>query len=134
MSQDNPSGWAVGWASFAAFMLFMAGTLQFLAGLAAILNDEYFVIGSEYAFKFDITTWGWIHMLVGIVVFCCGLGVLKGHILGRTVGVLAACGSLIANFMWLPYQPVWSTIVIAICVAVIWALTAHGRDVAALDD
>jgi hypothetical protein len=134
MSEENPSGWAVGWASFAAFMLFIAGTLQFLAGLSAILNDEYFVIGDDYAFKLDVTTWGWIHLLVGIVVFCCGLGIMKGHILGRTVGVLAASGSLVVNFLWLPYQPVWSTVIIAICIAVIWALTAHGRDVNALRD
>jgi hypothetical protein len=134
MSEENPSGWAVGWASFAAFMLFIAGTLQFLAGLSAILNDEYFVIGDDYAFKLDVTTWGWIHLLVGIVVFCCGLGIMKGHILGRTVGVLAASGSLVVNFLWLPYQPVWSTVIIAICIAVIWALTAHGRDVKALRD
>ena len=134
MSEENPSGWAVGWAGFAAFMLFVAGTLQFFAGLSAILNDKYFVVGSDYAFKLDVTQWGWIHLVIGIVVFCCGLGILKGHVLGRTVGVLAACASLLANFLWLPYQPVWSTVIIAVCVAVIWALTAHGRDVIALRD
>ena len=134
MSQENPSGWAIGWASFAAFMLFIAGTLQFFAGLSAILNDEFYVVGDEYAFKLDVTAWGWIHMVIGIVVFCSGLGILKGHVLGRIVGVLAACGALLANFLWLPYQPVWSTIIIAVCIGVIWALTAHGRDVNALGD
>ena len=129
MSEENPSGWAVGWAYFAAVMLFMVGVLQFLSGLSAIFNDELYVIGEEYIYEFDVTAWGWIHMIIGIIVFCSGLGVLKGHVLGRTVGVIAAAGSLIANFLWLPYQPVWSTVLIAICVAVIWALTAHGRDV-----
>ena len=134
MSEQNPSAWAVGWAGFAAFMLFIAGTLQFLAGLSALLNDEYYVVGEEYTFKFDTTAWGWIHLLIGIVVFCCGLGILKGHVLGRIVGVFAASVSLLANFLWLPYQPVWSSVIIAICIAVIWALTAHGRDVNALRD
>lgn len=134
MSEQNPSGWAIGWASFAAFMLFIAGTLQFFAGLSAILNDEFYVVGDEYAYKLDVTAWGWIHLVIGIVVFCCGLGILKGHVLGRIVGVLAACGSLVANFLWLPYQPVWSVVIIAICVGVIWALTAHGRDVNALTE
>ena len=130
MSEENPSGWAIGWAAFAAFMLMLAGAMQFLAGLSALLNDEYFVVGDDYAFKLDVTGWGWIHVVIGIVVFCCGMGVLKGHVLGRTVGVLAASVSLLANFLWLPYQPVWSTVLIAVCVAVIWALTAHGRDIA----
>ncbi|HWJ62676.1 MAG TPA: hypothetical protein VNS19_11960 [Acidimicrobiales bacterium] len=132
MSEENPSGWAIGWAAFAAFMLMLAGAMQFLAGLSALLNDEYFVVGDDYAFKLDVTGWGWIHVVIGIVVFCCGMGVLKGHVLGRTVGVLAASVSLLANFLWLPYQPVWSTVLIAVCVAVIWALTAHGRDITAV--
>ncbi|MGN6692790.1 MAG: DUF7144 family membrane protein [Aquihabitans sp.] len=132
MSEEDPSGWAIGWAAFAAFMLMLTGAMQFLAGLSALLNDEYFVVGDDYAFKLDVTGWGWIHLLIGIVVFCCGMGVLKGHVLGRTVGVLAASVSLLANFLWLPYQPVWSTVMIAICVAIIWALTAHGRDIVAV--
>lgn len=131
MSEEDPSGWAVGWAAFAAVMLIIAGSLQFLSGLTAILNDEFYVVGSEYTFKFDVTTWGWIHLVAGIVIIGSGLGILKGHVIGRTVGVLAAAGSLVVNFLWLPYAPVWSTIIIAICVAVIWALTAHGRDITA---
>ena len=134
MSEELPSSWAIGWSTFAAFMLFLAGTLQFLAGLSAILDDDYFVVGDDYAFKLDATGWGWIHLIIGIVVFACGLGILKGHVLGRTVGVLAAFGAIVSNFLWLPYQPVWSVVIIAIGIAVIWALTAHGRDVNALRD
>ena len=131
MSEENPSGWAVGWATFAAIMLFISGTLQFLAGLSAILNDEYFIVGDDHAFKLDVTQWGWMHLIVGVIVVCCGAGILKGHVLGRTVGVLAAAGVIVTNFLWLPYQPVWSTVLIAIGVSIIWALTAHGRDITA---
>jgi hypothetical protein len=134
MSEDNPSGWAIGWAMFAATMLFISGVLQSLAGLSAILDDEFYVVSDNYVFKLDPTAWGWVHLIIGIVVFCCGLGILKGHVLGRTVGVLAAAGVIVTNFLWLPYAPVWSTILIAIGVSVIWALTAHGRDVNALRD
>lgn len=134
MSEDNPSGWAVGWAMFAATMLFISGVLQALAGLSAILDDDFYVVSENYVFKLDPTAWGWIHLIIGIVVFCCGLGILKGHVLGRTVGVLAAAAVIVTNFTWLPYSPVWSTILIAIGVSVIWALTAHGRDVNALRD
>ena len=81
--------------------------------------------------KLDITGWGWIHLVIGILVFLAGLGIFSGNVLARTVGVLVAIGSAIANFVWLPIQPVWSSIMIAVAVAVIWALTAHGRDIAA---
>ena len=81
-------------------------------------------------FSFDTTTWGWIHLIVGIVVILAGFGIFTGNVLARSVGVIVAVVSAIANFMWLPYYPIWSVIVIAIDIAVIWALTAHGRDLA----
>lgn len=128
---DNEvSGAAIGWSAFAAFMLMMIGIFQALAGIAAIANDEYFVVGEDAVLKLDVTQWGWVHLIVGILVFLCGLGIFSGNVVARTVGVLVALGSAITNFVWLPIQPVWSSIMIAICVAVIWALTAHGRDIA----
>lgn len=125
------SGAAIGWSAFAGCMLVMIGIFQTIEGIAAIAKDEFFVVGQEYAFKFDVTTWGWIHLILGIIVFFAGLGIFSGNVLARTVGVIVAIGSAVANFLWLPYQPVWSSIMIAVCVAVIWALTAHGRDIAA---
>lgn len=128
---DNEvSGAAIGWSAFAAFMLMMIGIFQALAGIAAIANDEYFVVGEDAVLKLDVTQWAWVHLIVGILVFLCGLGIFSGNVVARTVGVLVALGSAITNFVWLPIQPVWSSIMIAICVAVIWALTAHGRDIA----
>ncbi len=131
MADNEISGAAIGWSAFAAFMLMMIGIFQGLAGIAAIANDEQFVVGEDAVLKLDVTQWGWIHLIVGIVVFLCGLGIFSGNVVARTVGVLVALGSAITNFVWLPIQPVWSSIMIAICVAVIWALTAHGRDIAA---
>ena len=129
---DNEvSGAAIGWSAFAAFMLMMMGIFQGLAGLAAIINDDSFVLTEDYVVKLDTTQWGWIHLIIGIIVFLAGLGIFSGNVLARTVGVLVALGSAVANFVWLPIQPVWSSIMIAIAVAVIWALTAHGRDIAA---
>ena len=133
MSEANPSGAAVGWSMFAATMLFVIGGLEFLAGLSAAVHGSYYVVGTNYLYKFNVATWGWINMLVGVIVVGSGFGVLKGHVLGRTVGVFIAAGSIVANFLWLPYSPVWSSILIAIGVAVIWALTAHGRDITAID-
>ncbi len=131
MSNNEVSGAAIGWSAFAAFMLMMMGIFQSLAGLGAILNDESFVVTQDYIIELDTTQWGWVHLIIGIVVFLAGLGIFSGNVLARTVGVLVALGSAVANFIWLPVQPVWSSIMIGVAVAVIWALTAHGRDIAA---
>jgi hypothetical protein len=128
MSQER-SAWAAGWTVFAAFMMIMIGTFQAIQGLAAVFKDEFFVVTEEYLYKFDVTTWGWIHLLIGIVVILAGFGLFSGAVWARSVGVILAVVSAIANFAWLPYQPVWSSLLIAVSIAVIWALTVHGRDV-----
>ena len=131
MSDNQVSGAAIGWSAFAAFMLMMLGIFQALAGIAAIANDEVFAVTEDYVIKLDTTQWGWVHLIIGILVFLAGLGIFSGNVLARTVGVLVAIGSAVSAFIYLPIQPVWSSILIAIAVSVIWALTAHGRDIAA---
>lgn len=117
---EQRSGWAVGWSYFAAVMLMLIGVFHAIAGIAAIAKNQFFVVGAEYVFKFDVTTWGWIHLIGGIIVFIAGIGVLSGNVAARTIGVIVAGISAILNFLWLPYYPVWSIVVIAIDVAVIW--------------
>ena len=131
MSQNEPSGWAIGWALFAAVMLITVGCFQVIGGIAAIAEDEVFLPVSDYVLELDTTTWGWIHLLLGAVLILSGLGIMTGNVVARTVGVFVAALSMVANFAYIPFYPVWSIAVIAICVAVIWALTAHGRDVVA---
>jgi len=123
------SGWAVGWTYFAAVMMVLAGFFQAMAGLVAILNDEFFVSTRNYVFKFDVTQWGWIHLIVGIVILLAGFYVLSGSVFARTIGVIMAVVSAITGFLWLPYYPVWGIVIVALATSVIWALTAHGRDI-----
>lgn len=127
--QSGYSGAAVAGTMFASVMLMIVGTFQFFAGIAALINDETFVIGSEYVFKFDTTTWGWIHMLIGVILFLAGLALLQGSVWARTLVVIIAAVSAVANFLWLPYQPWWSIIIIILDVFIIWSVTAHGRDI-----
>jgi hypothetical protein len=131
MDQREPSGWAIGWITFAAFMMIMIGAFHVIAGLVAIVDDTFYVAGRQYIFQFDRTTWGWIHLLLGILVFLAGIGLFSGAIWARTVGVILALISAIAAFAWLPYYPIWGVIILTMAVAVIWALTAHGRDLQA---
>ncbi|MBK9179762.1 MAG: hypothetical protein IPM45_09370 [Acidimicrobiales bacterium] len=91
------------------------------------------MVGREWVFNFDLTTWGWVHLVLGIVLVLVGIGILTGNLAARIVGVVVAAMSAVANFAFLPWYPVWAIAVIAIDVAIIWALTAHGRDVQAVE-
>ena len=126
---ENRSGMAVGFTFFAATMMILGGGLDLLQGLAAVIRSNYFVVTPHYAYTLNATSWGWIHMILGVILLLAGAALINGSMWARTVGVIFAILVAITNFMWLPYQPVWSIIVIALCVLVIWALTVHGRDV-----
>ena len=107
------SGWAVGFILFAAIMMIMAGTFQALAGLVAIFENEFYVATRNYLFQFDATTWGWIHLLVGLIVVMAGFAMLAGRTWGRMVGITLAMVSALANFLCSPYYPFWSLTIIA---------------------
>ena len=127
-ARDDTSGWAVGFVLFAAIMMIMAGIWQALAGLIALFENEFYVATRNYTFEFDVTTWGWIHLLIGVVVGLAGLGLLAGQTWARVVGIFLAVLSAIASFLFIPYYPFWSMLIIAVDVFVIWALAAHGRE------
>lgn len=127
----STSGLAIGFTYFAAIVMMMVGTFHAIMGLAGILENQFFVVTRNYAFEFDATAWGWIHLLAGAIVIFAAVGLFNGSVWARTVGVTMAVISAIANFGFIPYYPVWSIVVIALDIAVIWALTAHGRDIAA---
>jgi hypothetical protein len=116
---------------FAGIMMIMAGFFQLMAGLVALFENEFYVATRNYLFQFDATTWGWVHLLLGLVVALAGFGVLAGRTWARVVGITLALVSAVANFAFIPYYPFWALTVIAIDIFVIWALAAHGRDVAA---
>ncbi len=125
----QPSGWAIGWTLFAGTMMVMLGIWWFFAGLVAIINDDFYVVTQEWVFKFSTTTWGWIHLVVGVIVLISGFGLFTGNVWARAVGVIIAVLAALVAFAWLPWYPVWAIIFIAVSAAVIWALTAHGRDI-----
>jgi hypothetical protein len=121
------TGW-VDWGIFAAIMMVLGGVLNIIHGLVALLNDDWAVWSNGDAVYLDLTTWGWVHILVGALVILAGIGVLSGNILARSFGVLLAGISIVTNFLYIPVYPVWSITVIVLDVLMIWALTAHGRE------
>ena len=125
-----PNSTAVGLTVFAGVMMIMLGVFQALQGIVALFNDTFYVVGQKWTFSFDITAWGWIHLIVGALVVVAGFFVFQGAVWARAVGIGVAVISAVLNFMWLPYYPLWSLLIIALDVFVIWALAAHGRDIA----
>ncbi len=129
-TQPQPSGWAMGWATFAAILLILGGVWGVIVGIAGIAQDDFYLVSPDWTLELSTTTWGWVHLIAGVILFLSGVGIFSGNVLARTVGVIVAGLSAIANFAWLPYYPVWAIVAIAVDIAIIWALTAHGRDLA----
>lgn len=119
----------VGWIMFAGVMMILLGVFEAMEGLVALFNDEYYLVaGRDLVVSVDYTTWGWVHLLLGITVAAAGLGVMVGQMWARVLGIVLAASSAVVNAAFLSAYPVWSTIVITIDILVIYALTVHGRE------
>ena len=120
------SRWAMSGITFAASMLIVIGSFQILAGLAAIINDEFFIKTKHYAFNLDVTTWGWIHLILGILLIVTGSALFANRTWAGVAAIALAMLSAIENFFFIPYYPWWSLLIIALDVWVLWALTRPG--------
>ncbi|HSC90531.1 MAG TPA: hypothetical protein VLB86_02625 [Gaiellaceae bacterium] len=127
-SRDEPevSGWALGGVSFAATMLVVIGFFQVIAGLTAIFDDEFFVVTRNYTFDLDVTAWGWIHLILGVLLVITGLALYARAAWAAITALVLAVFSAIDNFFFIPYYPFWALLLIALNVWVIWALTRPG--------
>jgi hypothetical protein len=121
---------AVGWTTFAGCMMVLIGFWWVIAGLVGLVNDDFYVTTRNYVFRFDATAWGWIHLIVGILVLFAGFGLFSGAVWARTIGVIMAMLAALIGFAWIPWYPFWAILIVAVSVSVIWALIAHGRDIA----
>lgn len=129
-TNSKPSGWAIGWIAFAAFTMIIAGIWWAISGIVALVNGDFYVIAEEWIFEFDPSTWGWIHLILGIVIAVAGFGLFSGKVWARTVGVIIAIIASLVSFAWLPYYPVWAIILLIASITIVWALTVHGHDIA----
>ncbi|WP_394253239.1 DUF7144 family membrane protein [Arthrobacter pityocampae] len=122
---------AVGVTVLAGTLMIMTGIFHAFQGFVALLNDTFYIVLPEYVLQFDITTWGWIHLILGVLVALAGGALFRGAVWARTVAVIMACVSMILSFVWMPFYPLWSLAIIALDVFIIWAVTVHGRDIVA---
>ena len=125
---SGPSGW-VGWVAFGGVMMMLLGAFQAIEGLVALFDDGFYLVRpSGLVVDVNYTTWGWTHVLIGIVGVLAGLGLLAGNIVARVVGVIVAMVSAVVNMAFVAAYPVWSLMLIALDVIVIYAIIAHGRE------
>jgi hypothetical protein len=120
------SGWALGGMAFAATMLMLVGVFQSIAGLVAIFDDNFYVVRANYTFDLDTTAWGWIHLILGILLVSVGFALFARRPWAGVTAIMLAALSAIENFFFIPYYPLWAIVVIAIDVWVIWSLTRPG--------
>ncbi|WP_327324557.1 hypothetical protein OG735_20040 [Streptomyces sp. NBC_01210] len=113
---------AGGLVVFAAVMLIIGGILDVFRGIMAIANDDIFVSTPRYVFRFDVTGWGWLHLILGVVAILVGVSLFKAPLWARIIGIVIAALLIITNFLSLPYYPFWSVIAIALYAFIIWAL------------
>jgi hypothetical protein len=125
------SAWAAGGAMFAGVLLVVDGVLGILKGIAGIAEDDVYTRFGDYVYKFNLTAWGWINLVLGVILVATGSGILRGAGWARALGVALASLSIVADFIWLPYQPIWALVSIAIAVFVIWALCTDRTNAAA---
>jgi hypothetical protein len=122
------TGWG-GWVVFAGTLLVMLGVFHIMQGLVAVFRDEVLLVGpSGLVVNVDYTAWGWFHIVGGAVIILVGGCLLAGQMWARVVTVIVATLSAVANMAFLPAFPVWSAILIALDVLVIWAVTVHGSE------
>ncbi len=118
----GPSGAALGLTITAAVLMMISGLFGFFEGLAAVIRGSFFVVLPNYAFSLSAVGWGWVHLIIGVLVFAAGAALFWDKLWARVVGVALAAFSAIANFVFLPYYPVWAIVIIALDAAIIWAL------------
>ena len=126
--EREKSGFAVGVIIFAVALMVIQGFMQAFQGIVALADDSFYNVDPKYTFDLDVTAWGWIHVILGGLAVAAGLFLMTGAVWARAVAVVLASAAILANFLWMPYYPVWSLTLIAFDVAVIWAVTLHGRD------
>lgn len=121
---------ASGWVIFAATMFAIVGVFNFIQGLVFLVEDTWTVLTPDSILVFDLTTWGWILLILGVVEMIVSWGILSGQIWAQVVGIIIASVAIVLNVLSLSIYPIWGLIALVLQVLVIWALAVHGDEVA----
>lgn len=122
------AAWAGGMTLFAGIMLFLLGILGLLHGFSAVLQDDVFVRAPDYVYAFDLTAWGWVHMLLGVAAMVVGGAVLTLRTWGLIAGMVIAGLSAVTNFLFVPQSTWWAVVMVGLSVALVWAFSEVIRE------
>lgn len=122
MDGESKAAWAAGGMVFAAVSMIMIGVWQAIEGIFGIATDEFYTEVADYVVNIDTTAWGWVHLILGVITALVGCALFKGGTVARILGITLACLVLINNFLYLPFYPFWSLLIIALAVFSIWAM------------
>jgi hypothetical protein len=125
--ESEHSRWT-GWVSFAGYLMVVAGFFHLIAGLVALFKPSAYIATANQLIVFDYNQWGWVHIVFGAVLMLSAIALLAGRMWGRVVAIILATLSAIANFGFIWAYPLWSVMIIALDVAIIYAVATHGGD------
>jgi hypothetical protein len=133
-SRDMSSAWT-GWIGFAAIILAMIGAITFFEGLIAIIRDNYYVVTRQQVFLFDVSTWGWIMLFWGVVLFLAALGLAAKSGWARWFTIIVVILNLLGQLSFLGNSgfTLWSLTIVTLDIVVLYALTARWKDVYTLE-
>jgi hypothetical protein len=125
----RPTAWA-GWIGFAGWMMIIIGALDFFEGLIAIIRDQYYVLGANQVIVFDVSTWGWVTLVWGIIIVFAGYGLLTGASWARWFAIIAGSLNFIIQlgFVGSANYPLWALTVQALTIVVLYALIVRWDD------
>jgi len=126
-TRPKPSAW-VGWIAFAAIMMLVVGLFNVIDGIAAIASNKVFISGSGGAVVLDVTAWGWVHLVIGLLVAVVGYFLLQGASWATYAAIVLVIVNMLTQMMFLPAYPLWSIMIIALDSFVLWALIVHGDE------
>lgn len=132
--RQRSSAWA-GWVGFAGWLMLILGMIDFFEGLIAVIRGQYYVLTSQQIVVFNVTTWGWITLLWGIVLVCAGYGLLMRATWARWFAIVVASVGLIEQlgFLGSAASSLWALTVVALTIVVLYALIVRWDEASAID-
>lgn len=130
MSRNSGVTSWTGWIYFAGFLLIIRGLLEGVFGLVALLKNTYYVVAEESLVVFNYSTWGWLHLLLGLLVLWAGVALISGSLWARVIGIGLASLGVIANLLFISAYPLWGIFAVVVDLIILYALVVHGNEVA----
>lgn len=130
MTETKSSAWT-GWIAFAVIVLVIEGAFGLLVGFVALFQDDILLRapGTTDLYLLNTSGWGWIHIFWSVLALFGAASLAQGKMFGRVVAVVVASLGAIANMAFVPIYPIWSIIMVTLCIVVIWAVIVHGGEV-----